>query len=128
MIRVSVDEAYAFDMLAILSVKCHYANGKEETDKTSRNYKRLEAEIKSGIGIDKFNHVINSEEYNDLFNINMEIFDTIDLLNKACDQVHAGYVNDLNYARYKVKTKLQAKFFPSIRQTEIKQGYFEKSS
>lgn len=123
MIKISVDEAYAFDMLAILDVKLSFAQEDEAKLKLKHSFSLLEEEIKKKVGVYLYNKIINSEEFNDLINANLQIFVAIDMLNNNLGEVEASYVNDLNYQRYKVKSKLQSNFFPQINQTELKQGY-----
>lgn len=105
MIKISLDEGYAFDMLAISLVKSR----KAPSVAAYKNYFDLVNEIKDQITLEKFSDVIDSEEFNELVDINGQVFDAVDLA--KTDAVPASAVDHLNYQRYLCKKKVQEKFF-----------------
>lgn len=105
MILLKVDEAYAFDYLAILEVK----NSKIKNNVTSSNLSEYSAAIEHQLG-EKFHEVINSEEYNKLVKANEKSFNIIDLVRSGTN-VTAQKVDDLNTDRFIIKKELQKKFF-----------------
>lgn len=105
MIKISVDHAYAFDMLAILLVK----SKKQNNIQNAQNYFAAASEIKDQIGVDKMQEVLNSQEFHDLRDINSEIFD---LVTKAqTDECLASDIDKGNYQRYLAKKIVQERFF-----------------
>lgn len=116
MIKLLVDEAYAFDYLSILEVKI--------TKKDDENLKFIldvcKENIKDQIGKNLFEDIFGSLEYEKLFKINEDLFDAVDLV--KINKVTAKYVDDLVYERYLAKKDLQSKFFKNSI-TEVKIGY-----
>ena len=114
MIKISVDEGYAFDFLSILHLKNELRNNLHEV------ISQCETDIKSDIGEEKFNLIINSKEFAELFAANKKTFDLVDLAKE--DKCTAKEVDLSNYNRYIAKYNLQNKFFNS-NVTECKIGY-----
>ena len=80
MIKVTIDEASAFDMLSILEVKLigEYKLDNVKKRKLNENYELLKGEIIQQIGEDKFNEILDSEEYRFLLASNNVVFQMID--------------------------------------------------
>jgi len=114
MIKISVDEAYAFDFLSILEVKKKYG---VEVSELLTNHKH---EIIDQIGYELFYEIYTSQEYLDLLEYNLKTFEAVD--KAKTDEVPASYVDKCNYLRSIAKKKLQNKFF-NKELTEIKHGY-----
>tara|TARA_R110000744_G_scaffold374418_1_gene487196 strand:+ start:358 stop:708 length:351 start_codon:yes stop_codon:yes gene_type:complete len=113
-IKINVDEGYAFDFLAILKVKA-------ERDKfILESHKDCRYLLASQIGEELFSQVESSEEYKNLIDINELIFEAVEKARK--DEVPASYIDNLNYKRFLSKKEIQDKFFDK-RQSEIKIGY-----
>ncbi len=114
MITILVDEAYAYDYLAILNVK----------HKKINNHKTMEARclcnehLLNQIEQEKHLQILSSEEFKNLFDANYEIFDAVE--KSRYGEISAKEVDDLNMKRYHCKVALQNKFFPSIEVTELK--------
>lgn len=104
MINLLVDEAYAFDYLAILEVKntLYPSVQKNETFLECRDYLKNQTI--------NFNDIYYSKEYRDLVEINRITFDLIDDLREGLE-VTAKSIDDANMARYYKKKALQEKFF-----------------
>src|SRR6056297_1224069 len=104
MIKIAVDEAYAFDMLSILEVKL------EESYNTQnlRNFQEFAERIEDQIGV-LLEEILASDEYNILLKSNMEIFNAVNMAKK--DIIKASQVDNLNYERWKAKNRLQERFF-----------------
>ena len=116
MIKVSLDEAYVFDLLSIYQVK----SIKSDLDKKGKilvGFSNLSQEIITQIGYDKYISIIDSEEYLELVKLNDEIFDLVD---RANESLIAKETADKNIERYHTKIRLQNKFFESeIIETKI---------
>lgn len=115
MITILVDEAYAFDYLAILNVK--YL--KSPTEKNTVNLQDCLNHISNQIGNHNMNTMINSHEYVDLIAINTKTFDLIDWLRDG-EQISAKTIDDANMERYYKKKAFQERFFPNSLLTEEK--------
>ena len=119
MIKVSLDEAYVFDMLAILDVKKQlFSNEKLETVLGARTI--MVEEICHQIGEEKFQQIISSEEYANLIQANKFVFILVD--QTKLEGGLAKQVDDANYNRYLKKQSLQKKFFD----TQMKETKDEK--
>jgi hypothetical protein len=114
MIKLTVDEAYAFDYYSILSLK--YKNGflSEEILQTAKN------DLEDSLGIDLVENILNSPEYASLLDANQLTFNAVDKAKE--DLVKASYVDKCNYERMLAKKALQNKFFNS-NLSEVKIGY-----
>ena len=117
MITLEVDEAYAFDFLSILKLKSDL--DQDNQDKLI-NYMRCKTHIRGQIDFVIFDKILESREYNELYNINKETFDAVDKAKE--DKVTASHVDQCNYRRYLAKVHLQNRFFPEDV-TEKKVGY-----
>ena len=110
MIKVSVDEAAAFDMLSILWQKSYTC------DHSGLEYKALANTIMDQISIDKFEQVLISKESENLLNANKEVFELIEKITKhetQDDYTDALTVHTANMKRFYAKRELQNKFFNS---------------
>lgn len=114
MIKITVDEAYAFDYYAILQIKKEYGSNVDE------NIEQIKSDLIDSVGLEKFNQIINSEIYSNLYESNKETFKAVD--KAKTDEVLASYVDKCNYKRMILKKELQNKFF-SNSLSETKLGY-----
>ena len=105
MIKVSIDESAAFDILTILLIKTKKSADMQHT----RNYLNFVADIKDEIGLEKLYEVMNSQEFEELRKANGEVFLGVDLAKE--DKIRASTLDALNYERYLCKKKIQEKFF-----------------
>ena len=114
MIKIYVDEAYAFDYYSILNLKFNngYISEKIIID--------CKIDLINQIGKSLFLEIIESKEYRALLNANELTFDAVD--KAKTDEVLASYVDKCNYGRMLSKKSLQEKFFTTIL-TETKIGY-----
>jgi hypothetical protein len=119
MIKIQVDEAYAFDMLSILEVKYE----KKSTQQNLDNLHELSQSIENQVGAGKFFDILNSDEYESLYHTNVVLFDLIDDIKRGED-ISAKEVDDLNYLRWEYKNGIQKKFFGK-ETGEVKIGYGE---
>ena len=117
-IKVELDAGYVFDMLAILKVK----NEMNGDMKSILNLLEFEEGVYTQISIERFNKILNSGEFQDLYYKNLEIFCAVD--KAKLDEIKASQVDRLNYDRWVLKNKLQEKFFGE-KTTEQKIGYGE---
>ena len=118
MVTVTIDEAYAFDMLSILQVKLNESIDETKRISIEQNYRILSNDLQKQIGADKFQSVIKSHLYNELIIKNKEIFDLVDIT-----KLMVGPPQDLwkeNYNRYLAKQALQKEFFENeILETKL---------
>jgi hypothetical protein len=120
MIKISLDEAYVFDLLSILDLKKAKSIGKEDNQKHIENYNILHDEISEEITDLKMHQIIKSQEYRDLVDINTKVFDLVDLGKEQ--EGLARTTAMANYDRFILKNKLQKKFFKNPLK-EVKIGY-----
>lgn len=120
MIKISLDEAYVFDLLSILDLKRNKSTKKEDNQKHIENYNILYDEISEQITDIKMYQIIKSKEYKDLIDINTKVFDLVDL---GKEQEGLTRITAMaNYDRFILKNKLQKKFFQNPLK-EVKIGY-----
>lgn len=113
MINLSIDEAYAFDYLAIIQVK----QNRSPSDKNSKALSRCSDELKKQCDI--FDKIMASKEYANLIKINTHIFDLIDQLRRGA-AISAKKIDDANMERYFRKCDLQEAFFKeSLEENKI---------
>lgn len=107
MINLQVDEAYAFDYLAILEVKknLHPSENKQKAFTDCKNY--LSSQVLN------FEKIFNSNEYKNLYIINKQTFELIDLVRNNSKNITAKQVDDINMERFYKKQELQKAFFSS---------------
>lgn len=123
MIKVSLDEAYVFDMLAILDVKKQLFSS-EKLDSVLSARAIIVEEICNQIGNDKFQEIISSDEYLNLIEANNLVFNLVD--QTKLEGGLAKQVDDANYNRYLKKQKLQNKFF-TTKMKEVKDEKYTSS-
>lgn len=104
MVNLAVDESFAFDFLSILQIK--YENLGEEHESALRKcYIGLFNQLK-----DRFDTIISSPEYQDVYEANQETFDVVESARYG-GNVTAKEVDDCNMKRFYAKQRLQEKFF-----------------
>jgi len=117
MINLAVSEAYAFDYLAILQIKCEI-----DPKKNFGNYAACVTRVIDELGDNElWNRVMNSIQYKKLYEANRKTFEAVEDAKE--DGVLASYVDKCNYERYLAKKALQEKFFPEEKLNEKKLGY-----
>lgn len=103
MIKIPVDEGYAYDFLAILEVKMVKMN------KGKDYYLVFFEELAFQVGREKHSKIIQSPEYQECILANQETFDAVE--SARYGQVSAKQVDDCNMRRYNAKIALQKRFF-----------------
>lgn len=116
MLKISLDEAYVFDMLAILNVKLEKIQGQNKNIIFER-YKSLSKEISDQIGQDLFHKILKSDEFKEMIIVNKKVFELIDSSKE--DMGLAKTTDEANHQRHLKKVALQNKFF-DYELTEIK--------
>lgn len=114
MVNLLVDEAFAFDYLAILKLKAD--KGYIDKKSIKRNFDHL----KQQIGEKLFNTIIESDQFKKLYDANSVTFDAVDAAKE--DKLLASEVDKTNFFRMLAKTELQKHFFNTDLQ-EVKIGY-----
>ncbi len=114
MISILVDEGYAYDYLAILSVK----SIKLDTPKSHQTLSDCYSHLSKQVGELKHREIMFSEEFDDLVKANLETFDAVEKARYG--QISAKEVDDLNMKRYNLKVTLQNRFFPNVEIMETK--------
>lgn len=109
MLRIYIDEAAAFDMLAILELK------KGKSPNGEDNYNDFLEVIHSQINHEYLHRILSSDEYKELYTANAQVFDLIDeVVSDTChpsDRLDALTVHNANMKRFYAKKALQEKFF-----------------
>lgn len=105
MINLLVDEAYAFDYLAILHIK------KNINSQAESNWKDCFIYIEKQIGEKKMSDIIHSKEYQEMIEANQITFDAVEKARYG--SITAKEVDEANMLRYNKKSRLQNKFFES---------------
>ena len=116
MLKISVDEAYVFDMLSVFDVKLKNLTG-EKLLKTIEKYSDMKEEVVEQIGKDKYDQIVSSLEYQKMVYANQRVFDLID--ESKNDTGLAKLTDDANYDRHVAKMDLQKRFFDTDL-TEVK--------
>ena len=116
MLKISVDEAYVFDMLFVFDVKLKNLTG-EKLLKTIEKYSDMREEVIDQIGKDKYNQITSSIEYQKMVYANQRVFDLID--ESKNDTGLAKITDDANYERHVAKMAFQKRFFET-ELTEVK--------
>lgn len=106
MVFLTVDEAAAFDALSIIFVKQQKLQRPLYAER-----ERLMKELVDQIGDEKYSEVISSPEFTELSTANEVIWDLV--AKAANDEVAASTVVKANNERYRLKRKLQGKWFRS---------------
>lgn len=118
MINILVDEACAYDMLSILTIK--YREKKLDSQACD-NFCLLNNAIWNQIPY--HDKVRSSVQYKELFSVNEQLFALIDEYKIRGETLgDAGKIDNLNYRRYLAKNALQSAFFSSPI-SEQKLGY-----
>ncbi len=112
MIRLIMDEGFAFDILSINTLK--YAKGITDV----KRFNIVRDNIREEVGELKFLEVTDSKEYLELMEANLKTFSLVDLAKE--DKVLASEVHAGNDWRFRCKTKIMNKFFPDKIQIERK--------
>lgn len=107
MIKISVDEASAFDILSVQEIKISKLESCPSKDILINLNRLLTLEIIEQIGKDKFLKIYNSQEYCDLFNLNSNIFNLISSEKQSKDTK----IQEKNHRRFLQKTKIQEIYF-----------------
>jgi hypothetical protein len=112
MVKISLDEGYAYDLLAICEVKIS-----KKIKNAEVNYNSIFNELKDQIQ-NKHIEILKSEEYNELLKANQQTFDAVE--EARYGSISAKEVDLLNMKRYECKKNLQLKFFPNSKVIEQK--------
>jgi hypothetical protein len=115
MLKISLDEAYIFDLLAIYATKINNSEG-EKKETILRSFHNLSDEIIEQIGYPLYEDILRSNEYIGLLDANQNVFDLVD---RAGETELSKTTADANYKRYLKKVALQTKFFTD-KLTEVK--------
>jgi len=114
-IRVTVDEAAAWDMLAILTIKLQRLSRKKSVEES---FFRLVGEIETALGPKDYIHILYSNEYVALCDANEALFDGVEKVRHG-EGMSAKEFDDLNQARHRAKQALQKRFWNN-ELTEVK--------
>lgn len=120
MIKISVSEGAAFDILSIFEIKKAQAISVDKKENIVKQIEELMIEINSQLGYDLAKRIYHSTEYNALYSVNMRLFELIDLSKKT--KMDAETLDSANYQRFLAKEVLQKSFFGGGL-NEIKIGY-----
>ena len=113
MVKISVDEGYAFDILSIFEVKINNCDDPKKIEISGKAFELLRQELEAQLGSAKLLQIMNSVEYHELYNENKKTFLLVDKI-RASNEVSLGKdIDKNNLSRFECKRKLQNKFFDS---------------
>jgi hypothetical protein len=116
MLKISLDEAYVFDMLSVFDVKIKNLDG-EKLVKTIEKMSDMIEEVIEQISEVNYSKIVSSLEYQKMVEANQRVFDLID--QSKHDTGLAKITDDANYDRHIAKMAFQKRFFDS-ELTEVK--------
>lgn len=116
MLKISLDEAYVFDMLSVFDVKIKNLDG-EKLVKTIEKMSDMIEEVIEQISEEKYGKIVSSLEYKKMVEANQRVFNLID--QSKDDAGLAKITDDANYDRHIAKMAFQKRFFDS-ELTEVK--------
>lgn len=119
-IPVLLDACEIYDRLTILYIKLSQCSNLEIQSKLRTQIEDLQTTINLNIGYDTARSIAKSEEYNNLYKVNLELFNLFDKL--KTEDFSASIPDKLNYQRYLAKKQIQEKFFTKSIE-EVKLGY-----
>lgn len=120
LLKGSQDAGTWIDSLSIFNIKINVSKDSITRERNKANFTRLAKEIQEQIGENKLQEILVSEEYQNLYEINLHIFTLVDKVKS--DTGLAKEVDASNIERYLKKAELQKKFFETDL-TEVKIGY-----
>lgn len=106
-ISLSVDEGFAFDMLAIRKVKADMSPSVE----SEKVYEDLKTEILQQLSSFVFYEVLGSDEYRNLYKTNREVYEAVEKPQHGL--ISSSEVDYLNWVRWIHKGNLHRRFFAS---------------
>ncbi|MFA5234016.1 MAG: hypothetical protein WC390_06400 [Sulfurimonas sp.] len=112
-LTISVDACYAFDYLAILVIKNQKRLIRYDVVEDCKNF------LIGQIGRNKFVEIMQSQEFENLCQVNSKTFDLVEEARKEDDGL-ANKVDAANMDRYHAKVALQKSFFSSEPSIEKK--------
>jgi len=116
MLKISLDEAYVFDMLSVFDVKIKNLDG-EKLAKTIEKMSCMIEEVIEQVSKDKYDEIFSSIEYQKMVEANQRVFNLID--QSKDDAGLAKITDNANYDRHIAKMAFQKRFFNS-ELTEVK--------
>ncbi len=116
MITISIDEAAAYDLLSILSVKS------DARPSVRPDWDRLATEITQQVPAAKHAEIME-RAYPILWATNSALFHRINDLKESDQPIDAREIDALNHRRYEIKQQLQKQWFPDVPLAEVKIGY-----
>lgn len=118
MLKVSLDEGFVFDVIAIAYLKSEFAETGEKRVVSEDMADALIDEVTKQLGVTKVKKILLSNEFQELSSANKATFELIDKARGSKGGL-AKKVDDANMRRYNAKVALQKKFF-GTEPTEVK--------
>lgn len=122
MVKISLDEAYALDILSIYEVKIRNCTDTSKVESSKNAYNQLYKELSESFGSQKIQTIIQSKEYRSLYDANERTFYLVDKVRATKENSLGKDVDDANMDRFFCKRKLQEKFFDN-KLVEVKTQY-----
>jgi hypothetical protein len=111
MVTISVDEAYALDILSIYEVKIRNCTDQKKIENSKSAYTILYKELSNRFGFEKMQQIIQSNEYKDLYKANEDTFYLVDKI-RSSNEISVGKdIDNANMERFFCKQRIQSKFF-----------------
>lgn len=121
-LKCSKSAANWFDDLSVMNVKIVMSNDNYLKEKNRETFEKLGEEIRIQVGDKLYRAILESKEYRELFKLNEEIFELIDLLRQTKSEDPHNYkllskcgvkIDKKNTERFFAKKELQSRFFDS---------------
>lgn len=107
-IQISLEES--LDRLAIITIKYNITNDPKLKEKLSAQLLDLEMRIAKAIGYKKYQELMKSKEYSELFEANQSVFDGVDRSETRDEKFLAYDLNELNKKRTAAKRNISLKY------------------
>ena len=110
MLKVSLDEGYIFDIIAILIVKCSAADSFGKRVRAAVEVERIIGELNEQLGKRKVADILASQEFKQLEEDNEVTFRLVEKARNSQEGL-AKSIDEANLKRYHSKSALQRNFF-----------------
>ncbi len=107
--KITIEVSEAYDRLSVLFIKLKKCLDYNKKEQIRLQIENLESEINISIKRDLAEKIFKSPEYQELYKVNLELFEIIDKVKLG--GIDALIPFNLNNQRFEAKNNLQKKFF-----------------
>ena len=123
--KITIEISECYDRLSINFVKLEKCQDIKKKETIREQIELLEQEINVSIGRDLALKIFKSDEYKELYNVNLTLFNLVDEI--KINPLVGKTIDDNVYLRHLAKNKIQKKFF-NEEFKEVKLGYHDKNN